>query len=122
MRGFNTDDLKLANELSKLAIFYKSEFYEEEEELRLSSYLSEDAVIHTISSGEVIEDRKLLFITSKYGLIPYINLQFCNHDKVAIKEVTIGPKSPLTVSDITLLLKCNKLHDVIVKKSSGNYR
>jgi hypothetical protein len=122
MKGFNTYDLQLAGELSKLAIFYKSNFYEEEEEIRLASYLSDDAVIYSQRSGELIEDREVLFRISKYGLIPYFNLLFCKKEKSAMKEVIIGPKSPLTVNDMTLLLECNKIHGVIVKKSLENYR
>jgi len=122
MKGFNTYDISLAHELSKLSIFYKSEFYREEEEVRLVAYLSDDSVIHSKQTGNKIEDGEIQFRVSKYGLVPYMGLQFCCENKNALREVIIGPNSSFSPKDVKLLLECNHLTGVKVVSSNGNYR
>ncbi len=121
-KGFNTYDLNLATELSKLSIFYKSEFYREEEEVRLVTYLNDNTVIHSKQTANKIEDREVQFRVSQYGLVPYMGLKFIDENRNALREVIIGPNSALAPNDIKLLLECNHLTDVKVVSSNGNYR
>jgi len=123
MKGFNTTDLNLANKLSELATFYKSDFYEEEQEIRIVRPLNTHAIIETIKRPqEVIDDTKVNYRNSQYGLIPYVNLYFTNNETIAIKEIIIGPKSKFSKIDLEFLLAYNGLHNVEIKKSKGSYR
>lgn len=110
-------------QLFRLSIFMKNPFFREEREWRIC-YWTDIKPGNIISNTHIennVEISDINYHNRRNDLIPHIDLKFGNGKQQIIKEVVIGPKCKVRISDIETFLAQNGIH-CSVRKSDGTYR
>ena len=99
----------------------KSDFYKEEEEVRIYKSISTER--NSINTDPLMKKfRKFDFLDSPYGLKPYAPIFLSSNNRTAIKEIIIGPKNQSSIKDVEMFLTLNGYPTVEILRSGGNYR
>ena len=112
--------LSFIEKLSAAGCLLKSDFYEEEKEIRIFKTLAKSKLDwpgHWCSTGF----QKLDYIASSTGIKSFINFQLGYSARSAIKEIVIGPQNNSTIEDIEIFLKLHNINNAVVSKSKGKY-
>ena len=114
--------IESASSISQLSTIFKNPAFLEEREWRIlhSPILcyngtSNDSMI----MGKISECK---FRMTSFGISPYFDWSFANHDPLPIKEVILGPQHRSDPGDIDFFLNYNGFKEVTLKVSSASYR
>lgn len=109
--------------------FIKNPSFKEEREWRAVVCSSIDN--HNIRCAKNFSFSKINYRVAHKQIIPYIEMNFSQIKQQLIKEIWIGPKSKITISDIVHLLNFygyydgiahNSEHPILIRESSCSYR
>lgn len=111
----------LMRELAMHFCLLKSNFYKEEEEVRIYKSISTER--NFLNPDPLMKKfGKFDFLDSPYGLKPYAPIYLSSNNRTAIKEIIIGPKNQSSSKDVEMFLTLNGYPAVEILKSGGNYR
>lgn len=117
-KGLRTSDIFLVRELEAAGCLFKSDFYKEEQEVRVFKAF----LLDHPSFQNHPDIRKLDYRATSTGIKSFTNVNLVGKNKCSIKEVILGPKNDSSINDIEIFLKINGLDNVKVIKSRGEYR
>ena len=110
------------NELLEDSCLLKSDFYKEEQEVRLFSSLWRPNISSQNVAPNIHDRLKLDFTSTRHGLKAFSPIQLTGNGIRAIKEIVIGPKSQSSKEEVKLLLTLNSFDDCEVTNSRGELR
>lgn len=122
--GLLDSDFFLFSKLLEMNCLLKSDFYKDEQEVRVFKTKNRDRLDVNRKSPIFGKYDFVDFIDSNYGIKAYapVFLTSDSGDETAVKKVIIGPKNGSDLKDVELFLKLNGFQFVEVSSSAGAYR
>lgn len=116
-----TSSIFFMRELAMNFCLLKSDFYKEEQEVRIYKSIS---IEWSLLAANPLPNKfiKFDFLDSPYGIKPYAPIYLWSDNRTAIKEIVIGPRNPSSIKDVETFLKLNGYPKIEISKSAGNYR
>lgn len=116
------EDFKLSIAISRLACSFKSDFYQNEQEIKAIIEYSKNPSLYLEEDYIKNQSFKLKFRVSQFGLVPYCRVNLGDTDASSIKTVNLGPKCNISQRDLEFMLLATGYKDVVVTNSDGKYR
>lgn len=117
-KGLRTSDIFFVRDLHSAGCLLKSLFYREEQEVRVfKAFLTGYP-----SFANHPDIQRLDYRSTPTGIKAFANVKLTGDNICSIKQVILGPKNDSSIEDVKTFLKINKLDDIEVIQSKGEYR
>jgi hypothetical protein len=116
--GLRTSDMFFVSDIYSAGCLLKSDFYKEEQEVRVFKAFAIDYPSF-VNHPDI---QRLDYRATPTGIKAFTNVNLTGNNICSIKQVILGPKNDSSIEDVQTFLKINKLDDIEVIKSKGEYR
>jgi len=120
--GTRLSEFLFIKELASASCLIKSDFYKDEQEVRVFNSISLEEAKGLSKIPVFAELADVRFRSTRFGIKSYMPVKLVGNETTALRKIVIGPNNQSSPDDVKLVLALNGFDDIEVVKSRGNYR